>query len=95
MKFKNITVVTYNGYKSPERPLSFTCEGKLFNITEIIDRWYEGDRLPGKPYLDYFKVKTDDGNTYILRYNGLFDSWALVEHKSSDCSKTHNHDTSK
>lgn len=88
MKFKSISVTTYNGYKSPERPLSFTCEGKTHIITEIIDRWYEGNRMPGEPYLDYFKVKTDDGNVHILRYNGLFDAWALVQSKSSDMPAT-------
>jgi hypothetical protein len=30
------------------------------------------------PSLDYYKVRGDDGAVYILRYNQLFDTWALL-----------------
>jgi hypothetical protein len=39
--------------------------------------------LTGKPRpvggeLHYFKVVTDEGDEFILRYNSLFDAWAVV-----------------
>ncbi len=78
MKFKDCTVTSYAGYKSCERPTDFQYEGRSRAIIEIIDRWYEGCPEPGGPYLNYFKVRADDGKTWVLRYNGLFDAWAVV-----------------
>jgi len=79
MKLREITVITYDGYKAAEHPLRFILNGHTYQVTEIIDRWYEGSAAPGEVYLIYFKVKADDGRIYLLRYNGLFDAWAILE----------------
>jgi hypothetical protein len=50
----------------------------VVSITEIIDRWYEGSAGAAQPALDYYKVRGDDGAVYIIRYNRLFDTWALL-----------------
>jgi len=78
MQLKDITVACYDGFKSAERPTGFACDGIEYVIVEILDRWYEGSVEPGGPYLNYFKVRTADGGVHLLRYNGLFDAWALV-----------------
>jgi hypothetical protein len=78
MKFEKIEVYAYSGYKSNERPKSFRLRGKVCNIVEIIDRWYEGSMDPPGYHMNYFKVKTDDGTQYVLRYNGLFDVWSIM-----------------
>ncbi|MCX8044334.1 MAG: hypothetical protein N3B18_09440 [Desulfobacterota bacterium] len=78
MILKTITVTTYDGYTGSERPVTFVVNGQKHVVTDIIDRWYEGSQEPGKLQLKYFKVKTASGAVYLLRYNSLFDAWALV-----------------
>ena len=46
-------------------------------MEEILDRWYEGGLHPSEPALDYFKVQTTEGRVFLLRYNSLFDAWAI------------------
>jgi len=76
MNFERIRVHAYCGYKANERPESFSFRGRQYYVVEIADRWYEGGYGPVQ--LDYFKVIADDQHEYILRYNSLFDAWALL-----------------
>ncbi len=76
MNFETVAVQAYSGYKANERPVSFTFRGRHYRVIEITDRWYGGSGGPAP--LDYFKVAADDGREYLLRYNGLFDAWALM-----------------
>jgi len=78
MQLEEIEVTCYSGYKHNERPVNFTFRGRIVLITEVIDRWYEGHSNSSMPSLDYYKIKGDDGAVYILRYNQLFDTWALL-----------------
>jgi hypothetical protein len=84
MLFEQIDVSTHSGFKADERPVSFIWQGRAYRIQEIIDRWYEGGLKPGAPALSYFKVRSDDGRTYLLRYNALFDGWAIVVQPQPD-----------
>ncbi|HOO71809.1 MAG TPA: hypothetical protein PK926_08600 [Spirochaetota bacterium] len=65
-----IKVRCYSGYKANERPVSFSMGEKSFNVEELVDRWYGADHT-------YFKVRADDGNIYILKYNDRNDEWEL------------------
>jgi hypothetical protein len=78
MIFDTIQVECYSGYKANERPLAFTWRCKRWVVKEIADRWYEGGLSTNDPSLHYFKVVTDEGEEFILRYNSLFDAWAVV-----------------
>jgi hypothetical protein len=78
MQLEVIEVRCYAGYKSNERPVSFSLRGREYHIIEIIDRWYEGSADSSMPLINYFKVKTDDGGHHIIRYNRLFDKWSLA-----------------
>lgn len=77
VRYETVKVVCYGGYKANESPRSFVWKGRTFIITEIVDRWYEGGIESTSDIIHYFKVRTDDGNFYIIRYNRLFDGWAL------------------
>ena len=66
-----LTVECYAGYKANQRPLAFSLGKKKMKVTEIMDQWYGPDHT-------YFKVLTEDDNTYILRYSEKEDRWALV-----------------
>jgi len=78
MIFDTIQVECYSGYRANERPLAFTWQGRRRKVKEIVDRWYEGGKSANDVSLDYFKVVTDEGDEFILRYNSLFDVWAIV-----------------
>ncbi len=77
MPDERIQVECYSGYKANERPVAFIYGGRRHEVAEIIDRWYEGGLDPGNPAIDYFKVKTTDGEVFILRYLSLFDAWSI------------------
>jgi hypothetical protein len=78
MHLEEIDVTCYSGHKLNERPVSFSIRGRVVSITEIIDRWYEGSADAAMPVLDYYRVRGDDGAVYIIRYNQLFDKWAVL-----------------
>ncbi len=69
-----LKVECYSGYRADERPLRFAFAGKAdapgYEVKEILDHWY------GVGY-QCFKVRADDGNTYILRHDEKEDCWRL------------------
>ncbi|MDY6836510.1 MAG: hypothetical protein SWH78_00920 [Thermodesulfobacteriota bacterium] len=75
--FAPIQMSCYEGYRANESPRSFEWKGGTFHITKILDRWYDASIDTKSGVADYFKVETDDGSTHIIRYNRLFDSWAI------------------
>ncbi len=77
MAWEVVPVEAYSGYRGMERPLAFTWRGRRFEVAEVIDRWYEGGRSPKDVRLDYFKVRVEGEGEFLLRYNALFDAWAL------------------
>lgn len=77
MNYEQIQVECYSGYKANERPIAFTYHGRRLGISEIIDRWYEGGVKPDQPVIDYFKVRTSEGQGFLLRYLSLFDAWSV------------------
>jgi len=78
MKLK---VQCYAGYKPDERPLRFSFgdgpAGRVFEVTEVLDRWYGVDS-------QCFKVLADDGNLYILRHQQTEDNWVLDSFRRHD-----------
>jgi len=78
MQFEQIDVSSHSGFKANERPVSFIWRGHEHLVQEIIDRWYEGGMKAGDPVLNYFKVRADISREYLIRYNALFDAWAIA-----------------
>jgi len=46
------------------------------SVTEVIDSWLSPDHR-------YFKVRGDDGDTYILRHESHADCWELTLYERS------------
>lgn len=67
-----IRVHSYSGYKADERPLRFELGGRSYRVTEVLDQWYS-------PSGNYFRLRADDGNIYILRHDWSEDEsvWTL------------------
>jgi hypothetical protein len=66
-----LRVESYAGYRGEEEPRAFTLGERRFAVIEITDRWLE-------PRTRYFKVRADDGRTFILRHDIVGESWDLA-----------------
>jgi len=78
LTFEPIVVRCYEGYRANESPRSFEWEDRTYEISKILDRWYDSSPDERSEVTDYFKVQVEDGTTFIIRYNRLFDSWAIM-----------------
>jgi hypothetical protein len=76
MERRKVEVTAYAGYRSEERPRSFVLEGEKIGIAEIISQWVEED-AENKLQKRRFRVKGDDGFTYLLSYNEQTGEWYL------------------
>jgi len=65
-----IYVDAYSGYKANERPVRFELDDQVYQIAAIEDRWQD-------PNAEFFKVRTEDGKRYLLRYDSQEDAWTL------------------
>ncbi len=70
-----IRVICYAGYRGEESPTRFYLGERLVEIEDILDRWLDPERR-------YFKVKGDDGGTYILRHDVKTDKWDMTMYHS-------------
>jgi hypothetical protein len=66
-----VKVEAYSGYTANERPRRFTLGARTLEVQDVLDRWYSEDAR-------YFRVSTDDGDTYVLKYLEGEDVWELV-----------------
>ena len=77
MAYELIQVECYSGYRANERPVAFTFRERRWEVREIVDRWYERGIDASRPETNYFKVRTAEGQIFLLRYLSLFDSWSI------------------
>lgn len=71
-----LRVECYAGYRADQRPLRFALRGHIFEITEVQDQWYS-------PGAIYFRVRTDDGDYFVLRHDEGQDVWTLDAFRSA------------
>jgi len=72
-----IHVDEYSGHTANQRPRSFSLDERLYEIAAVLDQWYE-------PSATYFKVQTEEGKVYLLRYDGQSDEWTLESEFDGD-----------
>ena len=70
-----LRVHCYAGRKADERPARFELGDHEYLVVEVIDQWYGPDD-------DFFKVRADDGNLYILRRHKTAEEWGLESFRS-------------
>ncbi|HOV85151.1 MAG TPA: hypothetical protein PLM79_02245 [Syntrophobacteraceae bacterium] len=78
MEYERVQVLTRDEYREAQEPISFQWRNNRYRIREIVDRWYSGYLDARRVPLRYFKVKTQDGKEFILRYHELFRAWSLL-----------------
>ncbi len=72
-----LEVHCYEGYKADERPVRFRMDEREYVVDEVLDQWYG-------PEEEFFKVRADDGNIYILGHQTRPDGiWELVSFRQS------------
>jgi len=67
-----LKVECYSGYKAGERPVRFQLGGQDHMVEEVLDQWHSPDAT-------FFRVRSDDGNVYVLRHtiSPQEDAWTL------------------
>lgn len=68
---QQLRVECYAGYRSEETPRRFFIGERAYEVSEVINRWLA-------PEHRYFKLKTEDGGVYNLRYDVNDDRWELT-----------------
>jgi hypothetical protein len=58
------------GSGDPE-PRAFMLGGRRLAVAGILDRWPAADH-------SYFKVETEDGSNWILRYDAIQQQWEMT-----------------
>ena len=72
-----IRVESYAGFRGEQEPRAFWLGERRLDVHEIVDRWIGPDQR-------WFKVRADDGDLYILRYDELPGVWELAAFTRSD-----------
>ena len=55
-----LQVECHSGRKADERPVRFRLDERDYVVEEVVDQWYGSEG-------NFYKVRADDGNLYILR----------------------------
>jgi hypothetical protein len=66
-----LKVECYAGYRGEQEPRAFLLGDRRIPVIEILDRWLS-------PRDRYFKIKAEDGGTYVLRHDLSSDRWELT-----------------
>lgn len=66
-----VRVECHAGYRGEETPRRMTLGDSTFEVAEVLDRWLAPDHR-------YFKIRTTDEDTYILRQDTKSGEWELV-----------------
>jgi hypothetical protein len=69
-----LRVECYAGYRGEQEPAAFWLGERRLEVRELVDRWFA-------PSQRWFKVSTDDGNTYVLRHDEVRGEWDLAAYR--------------
>jgi hypothetical protein len=69
---------TYRAGAQPV-PEHFHVGSVIYDVAEVVDRWYDGGNVAGRPILHYFKVRTRGDSIFLLAFEPQSDRWFLVK----------------
>lgn len=72
-----VRVETYEGQGGVEMLRRFYLDGREIEISDNLDQWHGADHR-------YFKVKGEDGNVYVLRFDEGEANWDLIMFQSEE-----------
>ena len=68
---KTIGVECYAGHRGEQTPRVLILEGRRIRVAEVVDAWQAPDHR-------YFKLKGENGHTYLVRHDEGADTWELT-----------------
>jgi hypothetical protein len=66
-----IGVECYAGYRGEQTPRVLVLGDRRVQVVDVVDQWLAPDHR-------YFKVKGEDGDTYLVRHDAIADVWELT-----------------
>ena len=72
----DIRVECYSGHRADQRPNRFVLRGHTFEVAEVEDQWYSPDAI-------YFRVRTPEGDYFVLRHDEAQDVWRMDAFRSA------------
>ena len=73
-----VQVECHAGYRGDQQPQRFSFGQRVIEVEDIIDQWQGPDYR-------YFKLKGNDGGTYILRQDETRGRWELTLFDAGIC----------
>ncbi len=69
-------VECYAGHMANQRPMRFTLGSRAMEVQQVEDQWYSPEAV-------YFRVRAEDGNLYVLRFDQTADEWTLAAFRAA------------
>ena len=66
-----VGVECYAGHRGEETPRTLILGRRRIDVAEVVDAWLAPDYR-------YFKLRGDDGNTYLVRHDERSTTWELT-----------------
>jgi hypothetical protein len=67
----NVGVECYAGHRGEQTPRTLILGDRSIEVAEVLDAWLAPDHR-------YFKLRGDDGNTYLVRHDERSNTWELT-----------------
>ena len=68
---RNVNVECYAGHRGEQTPRALILGDRRIAVAEVLDAWLA-------PEHRYFKLRGDDGDTYLVRHDERTDTWELT-----------------
>jgi len=72
-----VSVECYAGHRGEQTPRTLILGDRRIAVVEVVDAWLAPDYR-------YFKLRGDDGNTYIVRHDEQSKTWELTMFRAED-----------
>lgn len=66
-----IGVECYAGHRGEQTPRTLVLKDRRIVVAEVVDAWLAPDHR-------YFKLRGEDGDTYLIRHDERADTWELT-----------------
>jgi len=71
----SIDVECYAGHRGEQTPRTLILGDRRIDVAEVLDAWLAPDHR-------YFKLRGEDGDTYLVRHDERSDTWELTMFRS-------------
>jgi hypothetical protein len=72
-----VGVECYAGHRGEQTPRTLVFGDRRIAVAEVLDAWLAPDHR-------YFKLKGEDGDTYLVRHDERSDTWELTLFRAAE-----------